>query len=93
MYFQAPLHGFNATSIETSYDLFDFAFIVAMECHSEAEPKTTRITENENICTSQGFYYDEQTGTMLSLKVRLLYISTFILVNTMELTKISKDIC
>ena len=73
MYFQAPLHGFDATSIETSYDLFDFAFIVAMECNSEAEPKTTRNTEDENICTSQGFYYDEQTDAMLSLNVRILY--------------------
>ena len=67
--FQAFLHNKNAYSIEESYDLFDFGFIVAMECDSKIDPRFSTFAEKPKNCSSSGSFYDDQTDTMFSLKV------------------------
>ena len=72
--FQAFKSGFDALSLEESYEKFDYAIIVAMECSNLIGPKNGRdddSTAEAEKCKASGSFYEEQTTQLVSLEATM----------------------
>ncbi len=61
----------GADSIERSYELFNFAIIVAMDCNASLGPRKLRAKMREQNCTASGSFYHEQADQVIALEAKM----------------------